>query len=331
MLRIAFRPPTLAMEDADMPLNTIDDTELLTVRVAELYYDEAKTQDEIGALLGITRWKVGRLLTQARDRGIVRIEIIHPRARRLGVERELKERFGVKDAVVVPDSDDVLSRVAQAAADYLASLRPVPRVLGISWGRTLDRVADNLSTGWASGVSVVQINGGVSLNRRPGTASTTAAEIAHKGGGQAVLLPSPAILERLETAHAISGDRTVATVLERATNASALLYSAGVADSSSILVDSGYLSPTEVQELVRKGAVGDVVGRYIDANGNPVDPGLDERTVGLGLDQLRRAETAIFVVAGETKHDIARAVVTSSLCSVIVTDELTAAALLEET
>lgn len=196
MLKLGDHPPNLAEEEDAVPLNAIDDTELLTVRVAELYYNEDKTQDEIGALLGITRWKVGRLLTRARDRGIVRIEIIHPRARRLGVERELKERFGLKDAVVVPESDDILSRVAQAAADYLTSLRPVPRVLGVSWGRTLDRVADNLATGWASGVTVVQINGGVSLNRRPGTASTTAAEIAHKGGGQAVLLPSPAILER---------------------------------------------------------------------------------------------------------------------------------------
>ena len=60
-----------------------DDEELLSVRVAELYYDENKTQDEVGALLKISRWKVGRLLTQARERGIVRIEIVHPRARRL--------------------------------------------------------------------------------------------------------------------------------------------------------------------------------------------------------------------------------------------------------
>jgi deoxyribonucleoside regulator len=313
-----------------MPSRISDDTELLTVRIAELYYDENKTQDEIGGLLGVTRWKVGRLLGQARERGIVRIEIVHPRARRLGVERELRERFGLKDAVVVPLSDDLRSRVAQAAADYLTALRPVPRTLGISWGRTLDDVAGHLARGWTSGVTVLQINGGVSLNRRPATASTTAAEIAQKGGGHAVLLPSPAILERLETARAIAADRTVAAVLDRASAASAYLYSAGVADSSSVLVDSGYLSPADVEELVRKGAVGDVVGRYIDANGNPVDPGLDERTVGLGLDRLRRAETAIFVVAGEAKHDVARAVVTSGLCSVVVTDEATAAALLEE-
>ena len=307
-----------------------DDTELLTVRIAELYYDEDKTQDEIGALLGVTRWKVGRLLSKAKEQGIVRIDIVHPRARRLGVERELQTRYGLMDAIVIPTADDLQARVAHAAADYLCALRPVPRTLGISWGRTLDDVASHLPHGWARGITVVQINGGVSLNRRPGTASTTAVTIAEKANGQAVLLPSPAILERLETKCAIEADRTVASVIEKAAAASVYLYSAGVADASSILVDSGYLTPNDVAELVRKGAVGDVLGRYIDANGNPVDPGLDERTVGLGLEQLRATETAIFVVAGEAKHDIARAVVASGLCTVIVTDEATAAALLEE-
>jgi deoxyribonucleoside regulator len=308
-----------------------DETELLSVRVAELYYDENKTQDEIGALLGITRWKAGRLLTQARASGIVRIEIVHPRARRLGIERELRERFGLTDAVVIPatEGSELHSRVAQAAADYLAALRPVHRILGISWGRTLNDVANQLADGWATGVTVVQINGGVSLNRRAGTAASTAVAIAQKASGHAILLPSPAILERLETKLAIEADRTVAGVLTLAEGASAYLYSAGVADESSVLVDSGYLTPADVAELVRKGAVGDVVGRYIDANGNTVDPGLDERTVGLGLDQLRAASTAIFVVAGEGKHDVARAVVTTGLCTVLVTDEGTARALME--
>lgn len=309
--------------------------DLLTVRAAELYYDENKTQDEIGALLGISRWKAGRLLTHARESGIVRIEIVHPRARRLGLERDLCTRFGLADAVIVPDPDsrndaDATVRVAQAAADYLSSLRPVPRVLGVSWGRTLNEVAERLPDGWATGVTVVQINGGVSLNRRPGGAATMAATIAQRGSGQAVLLPSPAILERIETKRAIEADRTVADVLARAATASAYLYSAGVADGSSVLVDSGYLTPDDVAELVRKGAVGDVVGRYIDADGNIVDPGLDERTVGLGLDELRSAATAIFVVAGSSKHDVARAIVMSGLCTVLVSDESTARALLED-
>lgn len=308
-------------------------TELLAVRVAELYYDENKSQDEIGGLLGITRWKVGRLLQQAREQGIVSIEIVHPRARRLGVERQLRDRFGLADAIVVPLAapSELPDRVAQAAADYLTAVRPVPRILGVSWGRTLDAIAERLPNGWATSVTVVQINGGVSLSRRPGTAAHTATTIAEKANGHSVLLPSPAILERIETKHAIESDRTVAGVIELAESASMYLYSAGVADHTSILVDNGYLSTEDVAELRRKGAVGDVVGRYVDANGNIVDPGLDERTMGLSLDKLRSSKNTVLVLSGETKHDVARAIVTSGLCTILITDEGTAKALLEDT
>lgn len=307
------------------------DDDLLTVRVAELYYDEAKTQDEIGAILKISRWKVGRLLTHARETGVVRIEIVHPRARRLGLEREVVERFGLSDAVIVPvDEDAELERVAQAAADHLTALRPVPRTLGVSWGRTLTAVADALPEGWANGVSIVQLNGGVSLNRRSGGAASLAMTIAQRAGGQAALLPSPAILERIETKQAIEADRTVAGILEQAADAQTYLYSAGPADVTSAHVENGYLTAADVEELARRGAVGDVLGRYIDADGNVVDPQLDARTVGVDLDRLRGAERTIFVTAGSAKHDIARTVVTSGLCTVLVTDETTARALLEE-
>lgn len=310
------------------------DDELLSVRAAELYYDEDKTQDEIGALLGLTRWKVGRLLASAKQRGFIRIEIVHPRARRLGLERAIVERFGLADAVVVPvgdiaDDAEVLERVAAAAADHLTTLRPVPRTLGISWGRTLLAVAGALADGWATGVNVVQINGGVSVNRRSGTAAVTAIEIARTGGGGATLLPSPAILERLETKISIEADRTVAAILDLATSADTYLYSAGAASASSAHIESGYLDVDDMAELVRRGAVGDVVGRYIDADGMIVDPALDARTVGLPLDRLRSARRAIAVVTGREKVPVARAVVTSGLCTVLVTDEDTATALLD--
>jgi deoxyribonucleoside regulator len=311
-----------------------DIDELLSIRAAELYYEEDKTQDEIGTILRITRWKVGRLLAQAKANGFIRIEIVHPRARRLGLERKLRQVTGLDDAIVVStagavDESELHTRTAQAAADYLSALRPVPRTLGISWGRTLHDISVQLKPGWASGVNVVQINGGVSLNARPGTAAATAVSIAQKGAGQFTLLPSPAILERVDTKLAIASDRSVAAVLEMGASASAYLFSAGQADSGSAHVDSGYLTTHQVDELVRKGAVGDVVGRFIDSAGQIVDPALDERTFGIPLEKLRRAKTSIAVIAGSRKHAIARSVVLSGLCTVLITDEETALALLE--
>jgi deoxyribonucleoside regulator len=305
-----------------------ENSESLAVRVAELYYESDKTQDEIGSLLGITRWKVGRLLTLARERGIVRIEIVHPRARQGGLEQRLRDRYSLADAVVVSRSEDPLERVTGAAADYLRGLGLDHAIVGVSWGATVSAVADRLADGWATGISVVQINGGVSLTTTVDTAAATAVTIARKGGGSAALLPSPAVLERAETRRVIEADRTVAGVLALAARASVYLYSAGVATGGSALVESGYLTESDISALVARGAVGDVVGRYIDARGAIVDTALDERTIGLGLDQLRAVPTAVFVVAGSAKHDIARAVVANGLCTVLVTDEETAHSLL---
>lgn len=319
-----------------MPDVRIDSDELLSIRAAELYYDEDKTQDEVGAILGLTRWKVGRLLASAKEKGFIRIEIVHPRARKLSLERELCERHGLTDAVVVPvagarSEAELRDRVAQGAADYLAALRPVPRTLGISWGRTLHDVAAVLGEQWAVGVNVVQVNGGVSVNQRAGTAAATAVEIARKASGEATLLPSPAILERVETKESIEADRTVAAVLDAAAGAAAYLYSAGPADHRSAHIHSGYLSTHEMDELVRRGAVGDVWGRYINSDGMIVDHALDARTLGLGLDALRSARTAILVSSGTSKHAVTRAIVQNGLCTVLVTDEASAVDLLEAT
>lgn len=312
-----------------------EEDEILAVKAAELYYEGDKTQGEIAALLQITRWKVGRLIAQARERGFVRIEIVHPRARRQPLERALRDRFGLRDAVVVPglgerDTDGLRGRVALAAAEYLSTIRPAPRSLGVSWGRTMHELAAQVRQGWGNGVHVVQLNGGVSLNRRASSAATTAVTLAQKGGGTASMLPSPAILERVETKRAIESDRTVRGVLDMAAAASVLLFSAGLVERSSVLVETGYLTPTYLDELRDKGAVGDVLGRFIDANGFPVDPALEERTVGIGLEVLRAARWAVAVIAGESKHDICRAVVSNGLCSVLVTDELTAEHLVDD-
>ncbi|HEV7565662.1 MAG TPA: sugar-binding domain-containing protein [Microbacteriaceae bacterium] len=304
-----------------------DSDEILAVKAAELYYEAGKTQDEIGAALSVSRWKVGRLLVQAREQGFVRIEIVHPSARRFSLERELVGAYGLKDAVVVPtiDSDsDVQARVAQAAADYLTTLRPVPRTLGVSWGRTLHAVAARLRPGWSVGVNPVQINGSVSSTRQATAAVDTAVMIARKAQGSATLLPSPAIFEQVETRRAIEADRAVQSVLALARTASAYLFSAGVVDPSSVHVDSGYLTSADVARLAERGAVGDVVGRFITESGAVADEELNARTLGLTLDELRSAHTSIAVIAGEAKQRIAHAIVASGLCTTLITDEASA-------
>ncbi len=308
--------------------------DLLMVRVAELYYDEDKTQDEIGGLLKISRWKVGRLLTQARERGIVRIEIVHPRARRLGLERLLVDRFGLTmpSSCRRPTAMTAHSSASRkAAADFLTALRPVPRTLGVSWGRTLRAVAEALPDGWANGVTVVQLNGGVSLNRRSGGAAGLAVTIAQRASGQV----SPASEPRDPRARGDEAGDRVRPHGRRGARRSR--GGAGVPvhrRTLRCLFRSRRETDTSAPRTWKSSRV---VARSETFSGAMSTPRATSSTRSSMRERSASRSTAcaeppraIFVTAGPAKHDIARTVVTSGLCGVLVTDETTARALLEE-
>ncbi|MEV0159991.1 deoxyribonucleoside regulator [Nonomuraea fuscirosea] len=309
-----------------------DDDQLYQVAVR--YYESGETQEQIATAMHLTRWKVGRMLAEAREVGIVRIEVLHPRSRVRTLERSLRERFGLRDAVVVAavggdDAEQMRDRVAAAGAEHLMEMRPAPNLIGVSWGRTLDRLAGGLTPGWATGVNVVQINGALSRSRHPTSAHSMASLMAHHGGGTATLLAAPAILEQESTRAVLESDRAIADVLSLAARADLFLFSPGGMDSDSVLVDSGQIDAAHLSRLARAGAVGDVLGRFIDAEGKIVDPALDGRTLGLSLDVLRSATTSVALVSGAAKRAVCRAVVSSGLCDVLITDDHNARHLLE--
>lgn len=306
--------------------------EILAVKAAELYFEEEKTQEEVARILMLTRWKVGRLLAQAKAQGIVRIEILHPQARRLSLERSLREVCGLSDAVVVPSESEesATERIASAGADYLVSMRPRAKRLGVSWGKTLHHLARSLPVDWSSPVEVVQVNGGVSRSQMRGQASEIATMIATKSGGSVTLMPTPAILEKSETRKLIESDRAVRGSLAQAQNADTYLFSAGPASPVSILFQSGYLDEVDITRLQSLGAVGDVIGRYITASGEIANPELDDRTLGLSLADLRKANRRIAVVGGLDKRLVAKALVDNQIANILVTDEHTARFLLSE-
>lgn len=308
-----------------------DDDQLYQVAVR--YYESGETQEQIANAMHLTRWKVGRMLAEAREVGIVRIEVLHPRSRVRTLEQAVKERFGLREAVVVSvggdDAEQARGRVAAAGADHLMEMRPAPRLIGVSWGRTLDRLAGGLTPGWATGVHVVQINGALSRSREPTSAHSMASMIAHHGGGTATLLAAPAILQQQSTRQVLESDRAVADVLALAAKADLFLFSPGAMGNDSVLVDSGQIDAGDLARLAAAGAVGDVLGRFIDAEGRIVDPDLDGRTLGLSLDLLRSAATSVALVSGTAKRAVCRAVVSSGLCDVLITDDHNARHLLE--
>ncbi len=303
------------------------------LRVAQLYYEQDLTQGQIASKLLLTRWKVGRLLEDAKERGIVRIEIRHPLARVHDLEERLQVAFGLTQAVVVPtiaNAEAQMVAAAVAAAEFVSDLRPAPSTIGVSWGHTLDALAENLPPGWARDLHVVQINGALSRSQSPRSTADVATEIARRAGGSVSILHSPAILEQAATRRAISSDPALSRVLDAGRGADVMLFSLGALSPRSVLVESGHISVKDVRRLQKSGAVGDILGRFIDSEGREVDEDLSERTMALALDDLRAAKLTVAIATSPAKAGIARAAAVSGLCRVLVVDQDIAEKLLED-
>ena len=100
--------------------------------VANLYYCSDLTQSQIAERLYISRPKVSRMLKEARELGIVEINIHEPWERNIDYEQKLKNAFGLENIRVVAgmDSDEGAGKIAEAVSYYLDSAVKRERCLG---------------------------------------------------------------------------------------------------------------------------------------------------------------------------------------------------------
>jgi len=296
--------------------------EELMLTAAELYHYEGLAQTEVAARMGVTRWTVGRLLDDAKQAGIVRVVIDHPRARRHELELMLEKAFGLREAVVVTDQPrpaDTLQLVGQAATRQLRGLSPRLRRLAVGWGRTVAAVAAALPAGWPHGIEIVQTNGGPAVARGNPVGNSLYA-LAEKGPGTVRALAGPTILGSARTAKALRRDASIAGTLAAAERSAAMLFSPGAVDPDSVLVQSGYIGADQIADLSDLGVVGDVMSHFILEDGTPADQDLDERTLSISLDAVRNCPTVIGVVTGDKKKAATLAVVKAGLVTTLITD-----------
>ncbi len=304
----------------------------LVVRIAQMYYRLHLSQEEVGDRLGISRFKVGRLLDRAVAEDIVRIEIVHPAARLMELEDQLVEQFGLAAAAVadVPAATagavaDDLARdaVADAAADLLARQRPSGRI-AVSWGRTMLAVARALPRSWTSATEIVQLNGASSRSAQPTRANEILERFAATTGAEFRLLNAPAIVGTPELATALANDPAIRETLDAARQAPTAVFGLGIPAPDSPHLESGFVSEEEQARLRSRGAVGDVVGRFLDIDGAIAWPELDARTVGLPIAELARKPLRVGVAAGAGRGPVALGAIRAGALNALACDDATA-------
>jgi DNA-binding transcriptional regulator LsrR (DeoR family) len=296
----------------------------LILTAAYLYYVEDRSQEEIAAQLGVSRSTISRLLAEARENGVVRIEVAAPPPLD-GLEKELAKQLGlervyVAQGVAAPDDPGAVlaSAVGQALLD---SKLTAGDALLVSWGRATWSVS-NADLPAIPGVVVVPALGGLNDEQPWVQTNEIARRLAAQLEGSVLLLHAPAV-PSAELRDSLLTDSSIRAALTRWDDAAAALVGIG-AWSQAQPEPPSILS---MDPVTLRASAGDVAGRLFDADGAPIAYDAERRLLGISREQLARIQWRIGVAVGTRKTEAIVAAARSGLVNVLVTDVITASAL----
>ncbi len=300
-------------------------------RIAELYYHKGLKQADIAGRLGISKMQVSRLLRRALERGIVEIRVHYP----LAIDHErsdaLASAWGLDEAVVLDARAEGQGQsIAHAAAQYLVAHLTPRTTLAVAWSATVAATADLLPTTRDHHIRVVQMVGALTMSANRANPFDACRKLGRALSAETFPLHAPAFLESASTRATLLGESAIAETLALARRADCAIIGVGNTTSESTFCKAGFVTPREMEVLADRGAVGDVLGQFYDASGEPVAWRLSENGVGLTLEDLRRIPNVIGVAGGPDKHAAVLGALRARLMSVLITDQGTADHLISE-
>ena len=313
------------------------DEQRLLVKIARMYYEQDMTQARIAQVLDLSRQKVQRLLSQARDEGVVHILVRPVAGTYAELERALESRYGLREAVVVETTDyENLATIARelgaAGAKYLTrAIRLGDRVV-MGWGSTLLETVNacfHNPRPTVKDVLIIQSMGGLGDANYDAHITVLTRRLADYLRGQGMILPAPGLAGTRKAQKAFVADPHISNVLEKARGANLALTGIGAPGKDSTVVKEGqFVSWPQLAQLAQMGAVGDINLRYFDEEGRLVKSELDERVIGLTLEELSKIDIVVAIAGGAVKFKAIQGALRGHFVNVLITDHVTAQKLL---
>lgn len=302
-------------------------------QVAAWYYEDELDQSEIARRIGKSRSMVSRLLAEARERGLVQIQVRFPLRTDGELEERLCDRFGLSQASVLAgrlDHEAMLRRTGRLGARLLQSRLRSDIDVVIGWGAALHSLVRAMPDIRLDGVMVLQVMGSVGDGDPKVDGADLARTLAGKLNGDFRFLAAPVIVDREEAAASLLADRTIANTLNLAQTADLAITGIGTIDSGlSGLVRAGFFGPEAIARLRSLGVVGDLLGFLMDRNGRILDIPENRRVVALHPEELAGIDTVIGIAGGAAKAAAILAALRGEYLDVLVTDVAAAESVLQ--
>ena len=279
--------------------------EFLT-EIATAYYCDEVTQEEIATRFGISRIKVGRLLKKAKEEGIVEINVRYHSVFSTNLEKQMLEKFPISRALITldhHDEDEQRRQVAGLVSAYLSNNLRDNMVVAVGQGRNVAAIAESMGPTHSKNCRFVC---GIGGTHRPGdiiNADHISRLLARKFGGSSESLYAPAYVETPALKTALMHNGTIKETLDRARKADIALVGIGDMNDNSYMVQLGWFTPKEINDAsLNHGVIGDIAGYdFFDAQGMHVNTVMDDRVIGLSIDELKQIPCVIAIASESTK------------------------------
>ena len=300
----------------------------LLAQVAEMYYIQDLSQVAIANKFFFSRSKVSRLLTEARETGLIEINILHPFKRASELENILLEKYHLTQAIILKSGNlsvgRMLKTLGRLSAKYLSDNLADGDILGISWGTAVYEVAQALQPKNLTDFNVVQIIGSIGYGDPAIDGPEVARNIAENFSGKYFTLNAPVIVKDKATRDVLIKERNIDKVIKKAIQADYIL--AGIGSSypgRSGLVRAGYLQEAELKSINEQtGAVGDICACLFNVDGDYSDIKFNDRVIGLTLDEIKLIPAEVIGIAGGyEKAEAILGALKGKLIDTLITDD----------
>ncbi|MGT2784150.1 sugar-binding transcriptional regulator [Streptococcus merionis] len=303
-------------------------------KIAYLYYIEGLSQTQIAEEMGLYRTTVSRMLTQAKENGIVQIEIENFDPTLLKLEKVFKKQYGLKQVEIAPtvmgSSDDECElRVANLAAQFLRKNIHDKQTIGLAWGASIGRAVESLEPKYINDAVFVPVVGGPSRINSQYHINTLVYELAKKFHGRSIFVNAAVVQETRELAEGIFYSRYFEELRELWKSLDMVIVGVGGNLSYNKTQWRDLINEEDYKDLKLREAVGDCCCRFIDKDGKILKGLLDQRTIGLPLEDLRNIKQTVAIARGKAKVRAIRALIKKGYINTLISDQETLLAILK--
>jgi DNA-binding transcriptional regulator LsrR (DeoR family) len=297
------------------------------IKIAELYYINGMSQQDIADLTHQSRTNISRLLKICVDEGIIEFRIMVPTKKRTQLASELEKRYGLMKAVLVPSGgspNQLKGRAAIETCEYLKENLRSGMLIGLAWGNMIYEIVRHFSVSIPYKIDVIQCIGGTNPTSPASDGQMLTKMLEDNFNGTAYSLNAPMIVSSPNTKDILLSEPMLKEHFRKMAQADVALLGIGSNENTSSLICSGNLSKREIYALQNSDVVADICGSGIDINGKVCDTILKDRIIAIDMDTLKKIPLRIGSAVGKNKVKPILSVLRGHYINVLVTDEETA-------